>query len=64
MDTAPNTDPLARERIMAYATELPFLARCGYALSDCGPGHARGRVLVTDALAPGSMVVASRSSMP
>lgn len=39
---------------MAYATQLPFLVRCGYELLDCGAGQARARVFVTDALAGGT----------
>ena len=44
----------ARERIMAYATQLPFLVRCGFELRECQPGEALGVVHVTDALAGGT----------
>lgn len=47
-------DADARERIMAYATQLPFLVRCGFQLRDCQPGRALGSVEVTDALAGGT----------
>ena len=51
------TPPLerdAQQRVMAYATTLPFLVRCGYQLSECVPGEARGELVVTDALAGGT----------
>ena len=52
-DPAP-IDPERRERIVAYAKQLPFLFRCGYELLECAPGAAQGRVHVSESLAGGT----------
>jgi acyl-coenzyme A thioesterase PaaI-like protein len=52
-DNAP-IDPETRERIMAYAKQLPFLVRCGYELRECAPGVALGHVHVSQSLAGGT----------
>jgi len=47
-------DLAAQRDVMSYATKLPFLARCGYELSQCVPGDAVASVTVTEALSGGT----------
>ena len=46
MATDTPLDLAAQREVMSYATKLPFLARCGYELSECVPGDAVGSVTV------------------